>query len=498
MGDPPHFDPHLTAQWSTQVALSFTHSRLLRQRAGPEVAPGTFAIEGDLAESWSQTDDTTYVFKLRRDVRWHAKPPVGGRELTADDVKYTFDRFLGVSGNPNRVLLDEVERVDVLDRHTIRFTLRAPYAWSLDALASTAAWIIAPEAVAVHGDLKRPETCIGTGPWALADYQPNVRLHWVRHPHYFRPGLPYADGVEASMARDTASGLARWLSGQLDFAPALGMMVRRLDLDVVRRRKPGLQTAELLWTVGPFGAMKLDRAPFKDIRVRRALALATNIREILATSPVALGHGVANPAVPAALVEWSIPLDQLSPLARQLYEHDAIAAARLLAEAGHSGGLTIPVESAPFGAEWTDGIQGWLAGWKAAGIKGDLKLKEVGAFMASAMLGRFDTMMLGNRGGALFPDPYLTAFHAPGVPTNSSGVDDPRLTEMIRLQRRALDPVKRRDILWDIQRYLAEQVYYLYGPSHKIVAGWDAHVRNFAPNVGNDYGGRLVAAWLDR
>ena len=114
------------------------------------------------------------------------------------------------------------------------------------------------------------------------------------------------------------------------------------------------------------------------------------------------------------------------------------------------------------------------------------------------MVGRFDTLMLGTRGGPLFPDPYLTAYHLPGQRPNSSGVNDPRLTEMIRLQQRTVDLTKRRDILWDIQRYLAEQVYYVYGPSARVVAAWDAHVRNFAPNLGNDYGGRLMAAWLDR
>jgi ABC-type transport system substrate-binding protein len=102
------------------------------------------------------------------------------------------------------------------------------------------------------------------------------------------------------------------------------------------------------------------------------------------------------------------------------------------------------------------------------------------------------------RGGALFPDPYLAALHLPGERTNSSGVNDPKLTELIRLQRRTFDVARRRDIVWDIQRHLAGQVYYLYGPSPRVVAAWEGYVRNFAPNLGNDYGGRLVAAWLDR
>lgn len=57
---------------------------------------------------------------------------------------------------------------------------------------------------------------------------------------------------------------------------------------------------------------------------------------------------------------------------------------------------------------------------------------------------------------------------------------------------------KRREILHDIQRYLSQQVYYLWGPSGRVVSAWEPHVKNFAPNLGNDYGGRLLNAWLDR
>ena len=498
LGDPPHFDPHLTVSWATLIALSFTHSRLLKHKAGPGVVPGTFVPEADLAESWGQTSDTTYVFKLRRGVRWHPKPPVNGRELTADDVKYSFERFLGPINNPNRTVLEEVERVEALDRYTVRITLKAPFAWFLDAVASTTAWILPREAVEQFGDVRRPEACIGTGPWMLERYDPNVRLTFVRQPDYFVSGLPYADGVEASMAGDSAARLAHWLGGQLDFAPGLGMTVRRIDLDAVRKRKPALQTAEFTWMVGAFAAMKLDQEPFKDVRVRRALSLATSLKDILDASPLAQGQGVPTPAVPPALVDWAIPIDQLSAEGQRLYRHDPAAAARLLAEAGHGAPLKVPLETASFGPEWLDGVQVYLRSWKGAGIEAELKIKETGAFLSSAMLGRYERLMLGQRGGALYPDVYLSAMHLPGHRTNSSGVDDPKLTEMIRLQRRTHDARRRRDILWDLQRYLAEQVYYLYGPSGRVVAAWEPYVRNFAPNLGNDYGGRLMAAWLDR
>ena len=80
--DPPLLDPMLTTAYRVQVPISLTHSRLVRHKAGPSIAPGTFPIEGDLAESWTQPSETTYAFKLRRGVRWHPKPPVNGRELT--------------------------------------------------------------------------------------------------------------------------------------------------------------------------------------------------------------------------------------------------------------------------------------------------------------------------------------------------------------------------------------------------------------------------------
>src|ERR1044072_1313824 len=112
--DPPHFDPHLTISYKTNVLYTFTHSRLLKYKAGPVVSPGSFILEGDLAESWSQPNETTYIFKLRKGVRWHAKPPVNGRELTADDVKFTFERFVNEKGNAYRSMMAAPDKVEVV------------------------------------------------------------------------------------------------------------------------------------------------------------------------------------------------------------------------------------------------------------------------------------------------------------------------------------------------------------------------------------------------
>src|SRR5439155_2994820 len=189
------FDPHLFVNHHRIATnLSFTHSRLVRVRSGAQVKPGAMPIEPDLAESWTQPNETTYVFKLRKGVRWHNKPPVNGRELTAEDVKYTYERFLTIKGNGNRPTFESLDKIEAIDKSTVKFILKEPNAWFIDLLASTSTWLIAREAVEKFGDLKRAEAVIGTGPWMLERYEPNVKLVFVRHPDYFAPGLPYADG----------------------------------------------------------------------------------------------------------------------------------------------------------------------------------------------------------------------------------------------------------------------------------------------------------------
>lgn len=495
---PTHFDPQQTIAFSTMIPLSLAYSRLVKVKAGSAVVPGTQPIEGDLAESWERQGDNVYVFKLKRGVRWHNKAPLNGRELTAEDVRYSYDRFLTIKGNPNKYILEMVDKVEAPDKYTVKFTLREPNAWFIDRLASTSTWVIARECVEQHGDLKKPESMVGTGPWMLKSYEPNVRISFVRNPSYFVPGLPYADGVEIILSQDPAAGFAAFLSGEFDFGPEYGMVIRRSDLDIAQSRVKGLGMRDYIVVFGGYTAMKIDQEPFKDVRVRRAFAMADNWREVLETNAWSQGKGAPNPLIPAALKDWSIPIDQLPAEGRKLYEFDPAGAKRLLAEAGYPNGLKVPIETTPgYGPDWMDAVQVALRNWKSAGIEGDLKLKEYGAFVSSAIFGKFDKMIVTLRGGTTDPDTYFAPY-LPGEPLNSSGVSDPKFTEMIKLQRRTFDDKKRREILYDIQRYASQQVYYGYSVSVSAVGAWMPYVKNFGPNIGHDYGGRLMVAWLDK
>ena len=495
---PVHFDPHATLAFSTMIPLSYAYSRLVKVKAGSSVLPGTQPVEADLAESWERQGDTAYVFKLKKGVRFHPKPPVNGRELTAEDVKFTYERFLA-STNPNRGTLEAIDKIEAVDKYTVKFTLKEPFAWFVDALASTSTWIVAKESVEKLGDLKKPESVVGTGPWMLERYDPGTRLTFVRNPNYFASGLPYVDNVEITIDTDPASGFAAFLAGKYDFGPEYGMVVRRSDLDVAKQRKPNLQTRDYTVVFGGITWVKLDQEPFKDIRVRRALAMASSWREILETSAWALGHGLPNTAVPAALKDWALPIDQLPADGRRLYEQDTPGAKRLLAEAGFPSGIKFPLETTPgYGPDYVDGVQIELKNWKAAGIDAELKMKEYGAYISSTIFGKFEKVATGLFGAWTDPDSYLYRYYLPGQPLNAAGVNDPKLTDMVKLQRRTFDVSKRKELIYDIQRYVAQQAYLLFGPSVGAVAAWEPYVKNFGPNIGHDYGGRLMAAWLDK
>src|SRR3989454_12715603 len=304
------FDPHQTISFLTMIPLSFSYSRLVKVKAGPAVKPMTYPIEPDLAESWTQPNDTTYVFKLKKGVRWHPKPPVNGRELTAEDVTYTYERFLSITGNPNKPVLEYIDRIEAVDQYTVKFTLTEPNAWFLDLLASTSTWIIARECVKKFGDLKKVESVVGTGPWMLERWEPNVKLVYVRNPNYFLPGLPYADGVEVIIDKDPSSRLATWLGGKTDFGPEYQHAVRWLDLPLAKQRKPGLQTAEYTWFTSGATGFKLANPPLGDIRVRRALSRARNNPQGYQSPALSPGHWTPHPAAPPPFADRAIPIDQ--------------------------------------------------------------------------------------------------------------------------------------------------------------------------------------------
>jgi peptide/nickel transport system substrate-binding protein len=135
---------------------------------------------------------------------------------------------------------------------------------------------------------------------------------------------------------------------------------------------------------------------------------------------------------------------------------------------------------------------------KDVGIDAKLNTLEYGAYIARILSGKHDSMGFGPYAPFLEPDGFLFFQYSPGEARNVSMVNDPVVADMLVRQRRILDVAKRREIIFEIQRYLAKQQYYVQLASAVYVAVWDRALRNYGPNLGFDWGGRLMAAWLDR
>ena len=495
--DPPHFDPHLTVSYKTHIAYSFTHSRLVKHKAGPGLQPGVFSIEGDLAESWTQPNENTYVFKLRRGVRWHNKPPVNGRELDSEDVVYTLDRFRTVKGNANAYMLAALDKVEALDKYTVKFTLKEPYAWFLDIMANPmAVCIVAKECVEKMGDLKKQEATVGTGPWMLDSYRPNVGMTLVRNTAYFVPGLPNIDRIEILVDEDKASRVAAFLTGKYDLGTEFPGTIDWTDWDVVKKGRRDLKTMMYPSNVMSHIYVRNDKPPFNDVRVRRAMSLAINRQAIIDATYE--GNGAFNPPVPAALKEWSVPIDQIGEGARY-YKPDLAAARKLMAEAGHPNGFQTTMDFTTYGSPvLVDQMQLVLKDLKSIGIEVKLNTKEYGAYIATTFYGKYDSMAFGPQTPFLEPDNFLYGQYYPGEIKNHGHINDPVVADMLIRQRRTQDPAKRREQIFEIQRYLAKQQYYVQIGSQIYNAVWNQALKNYGPNLGYDYGGRLMAAWLDR
>jgi ABC-type transport system substrate-binding protein len=181
--DPRGWDPMLTGSYRTHRPASFVYNRLFRYRAGPDVPIGRMILEPDLVEHWEEPSATRYIFHLRQGVHFHDKPPVGGREMTAEDVRYSIERFLTVKGGTNRSTLQDIDTVKVIGKYTVRVDLKQPNVWLLDYMADAMLLpTIAREVVEQFGDLKKPQAVIGTGPWLLASYARKVKSVFVKNP----------------------------------------------------------------------------------------------------------------------------------------------------------------------------------------------------------------------------------------------------------------------------------------------------------------------------
>jgi len=494
----PSLDPHLSVSFLTHTWASMVYSQLVRFPYGPEQKHSAdFTILPDLAEKWEYKNPTTIVFSLRKGVKFHNKPPVNGREVTAEDVKYSLERFMAKSGFRSR--LEPVQSVDVVDRYTVRITLKEPYAPLLNHLANATYTAILPREVEERfKDFNRPETVIGTGPFVLKSYDKGVRVVFERNPDYFMKGLPYLDGVAIEITPDAVARLSLLRAGKVDFGHMWAWLVAE-DGRSLKQTNPEMVITPTQIIGQGIIYMRTDQPPFNDVRVRRALSLAVDRKAW--NDSLLYGEGcIDSGPVPCAMKEWKLEAAKLDPArAKYLVGYDPGEAKSLLAQAGLGRGLTVPM------FHWAGYAPPWRTYYELAadnlakiGVTAELKPEEYGKYISTTYLGKYEKMAMGPVTPFTEVDDWLYGCFGPEQPNNRSHVADAELNKLLVGQRRELDPKKRKEIIDDIQRYLADKAYYVYVPNPPQYVSHPPYVKGFTHHDGFGLGPRLLFTWLDR
>ena len=333
-----------------------------------------YALKGALAESWAQPDDKTIVVKVRQGVNWHNKAPINGREMTADDVVYNFQRMLGLGkftdAGPSPAAsvrtLNSMpwESVTATDKWTVVFKLKEPTLSALvNILDSHNMYIQGPEVLEQSGDWDW-RNLVGTGPFMLTDVVEGTSYSYTKNPDYWgydekypENRLPYIDEIEYIIVPEKAALAAALRTGKT--AMAGGKNLTLPQSKGLIRSNPELVAWKVSGTAATVFGFYGGRPPFDDKNVRIAMQKAINLEELNFAyfegdgDPTPWGHAGEVTGMMVPYAEWPEEV-------KWQYEYDPAEAERLLDEAGYPRG--------------DDGIR-FEAGWDIAPAEGmDLDL----------------------------------------------------------------------------------------------------------------------------
>jgi peptide/nickel transport system substrate-binding protein len=438
----------------------------------------TPVIRKTLATSWEMVNPSTWIFKLRQGVKFHNRPPVNGREMTAEDVKYSYELLKDKAQYSTRAAL--VKTITVVDKYTLKFELSmADPKFYLNVVDSLSPVIVPREAVEAPGGLA--ENPVGTGAFMLKEFSPGDGALLVKNPDYYlkdKDGrqLPYVDAVRLYFTKDAATEIALFRSKQLDV-----MRVSTLDqLYALMKTVPDLQ----LYRVPSFGwgdygmSMALDKAPFKDVRVRQALSMAINrdiVSEVINKSDAAL-YG----PFPWALAGYTKRVDYSYANLGPNYQFNPQEAKKLLAAAGYPGGLELELE-------WAE-LQGWNFGefvqlvarfYNDVGVRVKLKQLETSTWLSkTAGVQPFNQMLAALSpigAGPSFMDWVYLRYHGAFPKTmNREPVQDPKLDDLLtswRMDSGDKRPQLQRAI-WDHLRTNVYRITTIVPPHYRVSQGY--------------------------
>ena len=419
--------------------------------------------EGDLAQSWEQPDKLTLTFKLNPGVKWQDVKPVGGRAFSADDVKFAVEVYQ--KAPVQSVIYRDVERVEAPDANTVVFRMKQPVAYLLGVLRQPMNLIFAREQYESPDGLKSGP--IGTGAFIYEGGQDRVGWKARKNPTYFKKDkwsgkqLPYLDRIETTYYADTNASLAAFRDKQADIYYPLN---RSIWMDVLKTNPEVItQITTPPPSYQPYMGIRVDKPPFNDVRVRRALSLAVN-RDDIIFGPFdgMAGYGYAQDWTYFGQ-EWPWTADQLGPYMK----FDPKEAKRLMTEAGFPNGIGRKLEIYHIASNGINFDVGQLVAdmWKKnLGIDVVETVPPDSAAWQQNFYGvkYEDTIVAAVAGPSLDPDAYAyDPLHSKST-KNYFKVNDPELDNLTEAQRVEFDTPKRQQLLKQIMQRDLDQAYRLW------------------------------------
>jgi len=446
---PTWFDPAETPGIITPFMLLYAmHDAVLKAMPGDPMAPC-------LAESCTMSaDGLSYALSLRKGVKFH-----DGEELTAEDVKFSLERYRGAA---SKSLKDRVAGVDIHDRHRLSIRLKDPWPDFLTfyAGASGAGWIVPKKYVEQVGDEGFKKAPIGAGPYKFVSFTPGVELVCESFDGYWRKP-PAIKRLVFRVIPDEATRLAALQRGEVDIAYSI-----RGELADELMRTPGLAIKPALGSA-PFWLYFPDQwdpqSPWHDIRVRQAVGFALDLKTI--NEALTLGHSRLTGSIFPENFEFYWPPP--APV------YDPARARKLLAEAGHGSGF----DAGDYYCDTSYANIGEVAlnNLREVGIRVRLRPLERAAFFKAYSEKKLKNIVQGASGAFGNCATRAEAFVAKGG-TYAYG-SDPDIDALFAEQATQMDPGKRAAILQRLQQAVHEKA--IYAPIFQL-----AFISGIGPRVG--------------
>ena len=450
--------------------------------------------KGNLAESWEiSPDGLTYTFNIRQGVHWHDKPPMNGRELTAQDIEYNFHRYLGLgSGFTERAEFVggwggvEVESITASDERTVVFKLKELNLGALSKILDTfGVQIYPPEVIKEHGDVTDWRNLVGTGPMMLTDWVEGSSATWDKNPDYWgydekypENRLPYIDKLRYLILPEVATYMAALRSGKLDYIGPIGRSeMRSLDqVESLQRTNPELVISTVFNRSDSGIGMNVQLPHFSDIRVRKAMQMAIDLETI--NNAYYKGYsnmtpqGLLNSSFTAVVTQFEDWPEDV----KKVFDYDPEGAEALLDEAGYprgADGIRFKTEVLHYDRYDLNYAELLASYWGKIGVDVEIDV-QTGPVFGPRRTAR-DFEMISAEGAFRWDTMAILVRFLRETPWNYSNVNDPVYEAMYEAAGAATTIEEQNRIAGELHQYAIEKFWSIWGgmpPQYQAIQPW--------------------------